>query len=212
MKLAVITGDTGTLGSALVQAFLAHDFRVIGLSRKQASPSEPRYTHLVHDITKDPGTFIAELVAKEGTPTTFINNAGAFLNKPIRDTADEELSRLLEVNFVAIFKIMRALLPHYARAGLLSNTIANRSILNVGSAAMFPEIIELDGRDIAAYAAAKAALAACSVAAAKEMAGVGVRVNVLAPRYFSNNPARIQHVVDQCLGAALGRAQGTIIA
>ncbi len=211
MKLAIISGDTGMLGSALVRIFLAHDFRVIGISRKLAQPTETNYMHLAYDLAKDPSSLITDVIVKEGLPTVFINNAGTFLNKPISETTDEELSRLFEINFIAVFKIMRALLPHYARTGMLANTLANRSIVNVGSAAMFPEIIERDERHIAVYAAAKAALAAFSVAAAKEAVEVGVRVNILAPQYFSDNLARVEYIADQCLGAALGRENGTII-
>jgi NAD(P)-dependent dehydrogenase (short-subunit alcohol dehydrogenase family) len=212
-KTVFITGDTGFLGSALVKAFMDAHYFVVGVSRSSAPlvAAEEGYAHVAADLSVEPEEILAALIHQYGVPTTVINNAAFGVVTPIKDTNDAVLEKTFALNVFAPFKITRALIPLYDREGIVRNIFNNRSIINVSSAGMYPEVVEWDKRPFAAYFAAKAALSTFSLAASKELAEYGVRVNALAPTYFTGNPALVEKISRQCVRLALGRRNGIIV-
>ena len=98
-----------------------------------------------------------------------MNNAGLFQLAPVDATSPEALAAAIEVNLVAPFRLIRALLPVMRSRG-------RGDIVNIGSIAdhmAFPEN--------AAYAASKHGLRALHDVMRAELRGTGVRVTLVSP-------------------------------
>lgn len=211
--LMLIVGDTGSFGPFLVGAAVKAGYRVVGTSRRAvlAERQSLEYKHIEHDITRSPAEALKDIVAQEGLPKTFIYNAGVSLNTPVIATSDEQLNRLMNVNFVAPFLIERELGRYYQKESYQENIEKNRSIVNISSAAIRHDVIIRDDRMLAVYAASKSALASFSVAASKEFIDFGVRLNVLAPTFFTGDPHRLERLATLAMQFANGRNNGMVL-
>ena len=112
----LITGTSQGIGKAICELFLAKGHHVIGIDRKEASVTHPRYTHHVCDVRDSAG-----LPPIDGVEI-LINNAGT------QNEAD------IDINLKALIHITE-------KYGVQENI---KSILNIGSAsahtgAEFPE-------------------------------------------------------------------------
>ena len=106
---------------------------------------------------------------KLGPVDILVNNAGMFLDKPILDTSVEEWRRIFEVNAVAPFLLVRAVLPEMIQRG------AGR-IINVCSTASHKGYLHQS-----AYVASKHALLGFTRTLAGETRGTGIRVHAVSP-------------------------------
>ena len=98
-----------------------------------------------------------------------VNNAGILLFKPIHETTEEELDRVLAVNVKGVFYGTQAILPAMQAAG-------GGSIINVSS------IYGLVGApSAAAYQASKGAVRLLTKASAADYAQFNIRVNSVHP-------------------------------
>lgn len=103
-----------------------------------------------------------------------VNNAGLMRSAPLGMMSDDDVSETLAVNLGAVLQTMQV------AARLLTRT--KGSIVNVSS------IVGLRGASgQAVYAAAKAGVVGATLAAAKELAPSGVRVNAVAPGYIATD-------------------------
>lgn len=102
--------------------------------------------------------------------TTVVCNAGIGLTRPFVDTEEEDYERLMAVNVKGVFFVVQAALRQMLprRRG---------SIVTVSSTSAFTASTQ----PMAAYDASKAAVRMLTVAAAREAASSGVRVNAVAP-------------------------------
>lgn len=209
----VVLGDAGNLGRHIVGRAIASGYRVLGVSRRSLStePLSPFHTHIERDVSLEPVRLAAEILDITEVPKTIIYNAGAFIDAPILKTTEEQLARLVAINFTSPYLLESELARAYQRRPYEENIDQNRSFINVSSAAIRPEILLTDKRDIAAYAATKAALATYSIAAAKEFIDFGVRVNVLAPTFFTGDTHRTERVAKLCIELAAGRQNGVVL-
>ena len=148
--------------------FLDKNCVVIGCSRSEPVISHPNYFHKTTDIAKESELqeFIA-LVKSHGVDVLINNAAQASMNAFIT-TPDDTFRRLLEVNSIAPFALMREMAKLMSRKG--------GNIINISSVAN-----SLDMEFEAAYAASKAAVESLTRIGAREWAGMGIRVNALAP-------------------------------
>lgn len=196
--LLLITGDTGTLGSVLVRTALEKGFRVLGISRKDFTPSNPAHIHISADVTKDTNTLIASCIKTYGIPKLVISNVGAFVDEKIENMTSEQIDVLLRTNITTPVHILQALASHYKGTGKSANQSENRSVIFISSAGMDPAVLMEDGRAIALYGASKAALSILAVGASKEFSEFGVRINTIAPPYFTNNEEKTERVAQLC--------------
>jgi NAD(P)-dependent dehydrogenase (short-subunit alcohol dehydrogenase family) len=178
-RTVVITGGTGALGRANVEAFLAAGDRVVApwivkaeheqaVARWREPLAAGRLLLLEADVAEASGADALALAAREAE--VLVNGVGGFTGgSPLHATDLEVWDRLYRMNVRTAAAASRALLPAM---------LARRrgAIVNVAARPAFDPPASL-----AAYAASKAALVALTRALAKEVGAQGIRVNAIVP-------------------------------
>ncbi len=168
----IITGATGTLGSASVQHFGDHGFNVVGLSRRKSLIAPTSNIHLIEncDLTnfENAQSAIAQTIEKYSKPTVLINIAGGFIWKEIVDTSYDDIDTMMDLNFKTLYNMTKATLE------ALSETSCCR-IINIGATGA---ITAAPG--MAAYAISKSAVMRYTEALAAETSD-NITVNALMP-------------------------------
>ncbi|MSO80681.1 MAG: SDR family oxidoreductase [Alphaproteobacteria bacterium] len=121
------------------------------------------------------------VLARHGRLDILVNNAGALtLGRP-EELAPGELARMLAVNVVAPYALMRAILP--AMKARSAGVIVNISSIRA----------HLPDKGFGAYCATKAGLLAITQCLHRELAGTGVRVLALSPGLTATGMADAVH-------------------
>lgn len=128
--------------------------------------------HLDVSSEGDARAGVGAILHRHGRIDVLVNNAGVGLNRLIIDTTDSEYRQVMAVNAFGTFNMMRAVLP-----GMIERR--DGAIINVASIWG-----QTGGANEAVYSASKAAVIGLTRAAAKEVAGAGIRVNCLAPGFI----------------------------
>lgn len=179
-SVAVVTGATGTMGRAVVDALLAQGCRVAMVDVDAAALDARqgqiglRCLALRCDIT-DPVAVqdaAARVQAHFGSVGILVNNAGVLSNAKIEATTPEDWRRVMAVNLDGAMYWSRAVVPGMkaARWGRIVNVCslaAKTGGLTAGTA----------------YAASKGAIASLTFSLARELAAHGVTANAIAPAY-----------------------------
>jgi len=116
---------------------------------------------------------LKKLVEEEGALHILVNNAGITRDQVLLRMKEEDWERVLRVNLQGVFNVSRH---------------AVRYLLKQPGAAMvnLASVVGLHGNaGQTNYAASKAGVVGFSKALARETAGRGVRVNVIAPGYIA---------------------------
>jgi NAD(P)-dependent dehydrogenase (short-subunit alcohol dehydrogenase family) len=178
-RTVVVTGGTGALGRAVVDAFLAQRDRVLvpWIVKEERDEIEPRWREAIRegraelveaDVSEEGGALL--LARAAGAASVLVNGVGGFAGgDSFADTPLELWDRMYRMNVRTAVAASRALLPAMLRAG-------QGVIINVASQAARNR-----PPTIAAYAASKAAIVVLTESLQKEVAGAGVRVCAVAP-------------------------------
>ena len=175
-KVWLITGISRGLGHALATAALSAGDGVIGTTRDGGAPAGlSGDLHVLPFEAGDPASadrLAADAFAIRGRVDVLVNNAGYGLLGPVEETDDAAIRDLFEVNVLAPFRLIRAVLPRLRAQ-------ESGHIVNIASiAALAPS----PGSGV--YAATKAALSAMSYGLAAEVAPSGLWVSVVSPGAF----------------------------
>jgi NAD(P)-dependent dehydrogenase (short-subunit alcohol dehydrogenase family) len=174
-KHAVVTGGTGALGTAVVGALIA-----AGASCTVSYAVEAEAERFAfRDNSKVKLVKLADLAQEDDTgklfaglsPWASIHIAGGFATGAVADTGKTDLMAQLDTNLVSCFLCCRAAVKAMRAAG-------GGRIVNVAAR---PGLEWRLGAGMAAYAVAKAGVAALTVALAEEAAKDGILVNAVAP-------------------------------
>jgi gluconate 5-dehydrogenase len=191
-RVALVTGGGSGLGRAMAWGLACCGAETVIVDRDASSAaaaaksisdgSGRRAVSLVADVSweADVGDVCGRALQALGRVDVLVNNAGHNIRKPVIEYSVEEFDSLHAVHVRGAFLFCRALGPHMRERG-------SGSIINIAS--MLGQVAAMN---VAAYAAAKAAVAQLSRAFALEMAPHGVRVNALAPGYI-DTPLTRQH-------------------
>jgi len=173
-KVAIITGAKGGLGNFVTAAFLQEGATVVGVSRSiQASDfPNPRFVAMPAELSSgDAANRLAAEVAEQFQKIDIlVHLMGGFAGgKPVHETDDATLDRMLDMNLKSAFYIARAVLPHMRTRG-------GGRILAIGSrAAVEPSA------QAGAYAASKAGLVSLIRTIAAENKDRSISANVILP-------------------------------
>lgn len=171
---ALVTGATGGIGAAVVEALQEADWPVLAVSRRASAWATARATPAtLRGIDADfttPGweTTVAAKLAEFERISAFVSVAGASLGAPLHALSDEAWEQSLAINATAPLKLARLLAPQLAAEG-------GGSMVFVGSPVGFR------GAKKPSYAASKAALIGLTVSLARELGPAGTRVNLVLP-------------------------------
>jgi NADP-dependent 3-hydroxy acid dehydrogenase YdfG len=175
---ALVTGGSRGIGLAIARALVREGVRV-ALVARGAQALEARARELGNETLAIPADLSISgdvhrvaLRLREtfgGAPDLLINNAGIFDPKPMHVLTGEELERMLKINLIAPFLVLRAFLPEWReqRRGhvITIGSIADRTI--------FP--------GNAAYSASKFGARAMHEVLRVETKGTGVRTTLVSP-------------------------------
>jgi NAD(P)-dependent dehydrogenase (short-subunit alcohol dehydrogenase family) len=173
-KVAVVTGASSGIGSAIAQALSDAGARVVVTGRDEHRLRSCAGTlgehHVVAvDLCSDAGPrrVVDETLNAFGALDVLVHSAGIFWPRPFAETPLDEFDEQFRVNVRAPYALTQAALPHLQPGAsvIFVSSIAGR----VG----FP--------NSAAYCGTKGAVELMTKALAMELAPTGIRVNAIAP-------------------------------
>ena len=179
-RVAVVVGARSALGRATVDGLVARGFRVYAT---QTAPSEAEEDESVRRVRLDVTSREScealrdQLERDEERVDVLIDVAGESAAGPLLQADETEYSRLLDVNAVGAFRLLKAFAP------LLGRGERPRVIF----VASLNCVLALPG--FALYSSSKFALVALARAADYELSPEGVRVVALAPGAFASGRA-----------------------
>ncbi|MEM8995034.1 MAG: glucose 1-dehydrogenase [Acidobacteriota bacterium] len=181
-KVALITGGNSGIGRAAALALAERGASVVLGARREdrgrAVVDEikalgGRALFVKTDVTSKAKVeaLVAAAVSEFGGLDIAFNNAGIEGESlsPLMDESEDNMRRVLEVNYVGLWHSMRAEIPALGRRG--GGVIINTT--SVAGLRGFPAF--------SSYVASKFAVEGLSRSVAHEVAGLGIRVNTLAP-------------------------------
>ena len=177
-RAAFVTGASRGIGLAAARALATAGARVVMLARGRealelgAREIGSAAVAIACDVADHAAVDAAAQSARAWlgrAPDILINNAGAFALAEVDRMAIEDFERVVDVNLVAPFRLVRALLPAMRERGA-------GHVVTIGSIAdrtAFPQN--------AAYAASKFGLRAMHEVMRAELRGTGVRTTLISP-------------------------------
>jgi NAD(P)-dependent dehydrogenase (short-subunit alcohol dehydrogenase family) len=171
-RVAVVTGGTGALGSAVCHAFARAGAAVVAVARSAAEAPEPGVEVEPADLLDEASTLaLADRVrARHGRCDALVCTAGGFAaGTPIAEAGLADWQQQLDLNATTAFLACRAFLPLMLERGEGSIVLVSSRAARRPFATGVP------------YAVSKAAVIAFGEALAVEVRDQGVRVNVVLP-------------------------------
>jgi NAD(P)-dependent dehydrogenase (short-subunit alcohol dehydrogenase family) len=172
-KVAVITGASQGIGSALVKAYRDRNYRVVANSRSIKPSTDPDVLAVAGDVA-DPKTaqrIVSQAIDRFGRIDTLVNNAGIFVAKPFTDYTEEDYASVLSVNLGSFFHLTKRVAAEMLKQG-------SGHIVQITTS-----LIDHANSDVPSVLASltKGGLNAATKSLAIEYASKGVRVNAVAP-------------------------------
>jgi NAD(P)-dependent dehydrogenase (short-subunit alcohol dehydrogenase family) len=164
MRVALVTGAAGAIGSAIAARLEADGFRAVGADLAAGAAyrcdvrSEADVRRLRDDVERD-----------HGAPWLLVNVAGVFFEHRITDLAEDDWDLIVDTNLKGTFLTCKTFLPAMIAAG-------SGCIVNIASTAGIR-----GGHTRAAYCAAKAGVVNLSRSLALDHGADGVRVACVCP-------------------------------
>jgi NAD(P)-dependent dehydrogenase (short-subunit alcohol dehydrogenase family) len=173
-NLALVTGASGGIGSATVEALLDRGFRTIAAVRRKGSVPDlvaKGAIEVMLDVTDESSMTNAldEIHATHGTVDVLVNNAGLAIAGPIEELQMNLLRHQLEVNVMGVVRMTQLVLPEMRRQ-------RTGRIITIGSVGGL-----FTAPGAGAYHMSKYAIEAYADALRVEVARFGIKVVLLEP-------------------------------
>ena len=172
-KVAIITGASQGIGSALVKAYRDRNYRVVANSRSIKPTTDPDVLAVAGDVA-DPKTaqrIVSEAIARFGRIDTLVNNAGIFVAKPFTDYTEEDYVSVLAVNLGSFFHLTKRVAAEMLKQGSGHIVQITTSLIEHANSHVPSVLASLT----------KGGLSAATKSLAIEYAKLGIRVNAVAP-------------------------------
>ena len=170
-RIVVVTGSTGSIGTAVRRSFAENGDTVVGLDLSSGS-DQWGSTHACDVADEDSvHTAFDTIRSAAGDPTVLVNCAGMAGRGGVLEEPLDVWRRILDVNLTSVFLCAREVIPGMRRAG--GGKILNIASVNGrfgGSALSGP-----------AYATSKGGMLTLTRFLAREHAPDNVQVNAVAP-------------------------------
>ena len=175
-----IAGRLAEAGAAVVCADIdaATAEETAGLIRATGGTASAHAVDVTDKAAVD--AMVAAVVDAHGHLDVIVNNAAIIVDSLVLDTTEEDLDRVMAVNFKGVFFGCQA-------AGRVMKEQRSGSIVNLASGA-----IDIPTPSLICYSAAKVAVAQLSRTLAMELAPFQVRVNAIAPGWI-DTPMNERH-------------------
>ena len=176
VKIALVTGASGGIGSACAKKLASEGYKVIVhyyRSKEAAERIADRIggDALQADLRSETAVdaLVDDVLAQYGHIDVLVNNAGISRVNQVQDVSNYEWDLLMASNATSAFLMTRAVLPSMieAQSGAIVNISSMWGIAG--------------GSCESAYSASKGAIIAFTKAVAKEVGPSGIRVNCVAP-------------------------------
>ena len=175
--VAVVTGGSRGIGAAVCSALLRDGAKVYSLARTAAEAAldgQGDYRWLATDVGDEQAVNarIEEILAEKRGVQILVNNAGITRDGLVFRMSRQDWDAVLALNLTATFLTCKLVARDMVRR-------RSGSIINISS------VVGLTGNPGQTnYCASKAGIIGFSKSLAREVAGRGVRVNVVAPGYI----------------------------
>jgi NAD(P)-dependent dehydrogenase (short-subunit alcohol dehydrogenase family) len=172
-KVAVITGASGGIGTALVEAYRDRNYRVVATARSMDPLSGDDVVVVSGDIA-DRSTaerVVSEGVRRFGRIDTLVNNAGIFVAKPFTQYTEADYLAMVGVNIAGFFHITQLAVAEMEKHG-------GGHIVQI-TTALVDHALSVSPAVLASLT--KGGLNAATKSLAIEYAKRGIRVNAVAP-------------------------------
>jgi NAD(P)-dependent dehydrogenase (short-subunit alcohol dehydrogenase family) len=172
----VITGGTGTLGAAVVHGLVqagavCHIPAIESAVPPGKFPANGKITVSTGVDLADEAS-VSSFYSKLPPLHAVVNIAGGFAFAPIADSSAQLLQQQLSMNLVSCVLSCREAIANFRKAG------KGGHIINIAAR---PALNPRQGANMTAYTAAKAAVAAFTVALAEEVKNESISVTALCP-------------------------------
>jgi len=162
-KVALITGGSNGIGKAIAQRFLNEGAKVIVFDIVK-----PDYDVDFYEVDITNEEKIKKVFQKIKHLDIVVNNAGIYFQASVEETSEEQLDKIIDVNFKGAYLISKHALP------LIKERKGN--IINISSVVgIIPD------PTAPAYSSTKAALVMLTKCMAREYGADGIRVNAILP-------------------------------
>ena len=183
-KVALVTGGSRGIGSAIVKAYVAQGARVAFTYRSSGEKANAMAASLGGEVkayASDAASFseaeslVNEVVKDFGTVDILINNAGITKDTLMLRMSEQHWDEVINTNLKSVFNMTKQILKPMLRA-------RSGSIINMSS------VVGVFGNaGQANYAASKAGIIGFSKSIAKEVGSRGIRCNAIAPGFIETD-------------------------
>jgi len=172
-KVAVITGASGGIGEALVNAYRDRNYRVVATARSMKPSGSDDVVMVAGDIAdrKTAERAISEGMARFGRIDTLVNNAGIFIAKPFTQYTEADYAAIVAVNLTGFFHITQVAVAEMEKQGSGHIVQITTSLVDHANSHVPSVLASLT----------KGGLNAATKSLAIEYAKRGIRVNAVSP-------------------------------
>ena len=172
-KVAVITGASGGIGEALVNAYRDRNYRVVATALSMKPSSSDDVVVVAGDIAdrKTAERAISEGMARFGRIDTLVNNAGIFIAKPFTQYTEADYAAIVAVNLTGFFHITQLAIAEMEKQGSGHIVQITTSLVDHANSHVPSVLASLT----------KGGLNAATKSLAIEYAKRGIRVNAVSP-------------------------------
>jgi rhamnulose-1-phosphate aldolase/alcohol dehydrogenase len=207
-QVALVTGAAGAIGFGIARQLVAAGAHVVltDIDRERLDTAcgqiDPKGRGLVAGITMDVtdeesvAAGLADTCRLYGGLDLLVLNAGVAHVSAIEDLDPAALRRVIDVNLVGYFLVLREGARLLRRQGTGGNVVVNSS-----------KNVFAPGADFGAYSASKAGAHQLAKIAALELAGAGVRVNMINADAVFGDPSRPSGLWQE-VGPSRARSRG----